>query len=875
MLIEDLVECRVWAPHARFEHVDKPFFVTTDFPWQYGSSMWEESGGTVSDAELQTVIPEPVRVPSHFLCTGGWGWGGAASVAGAFNLLQSIGRYYQNARHPVTALADLPVPSLSWDLSASARRFKWAIGSERPTGLGQAPMPPYPNLTGVALGIDFCPAWLDLPNARGLNALWGRSESFSCQGIVLEIGALFPLDTISANGRGYVWPTESNPPAPLLPAPGEDPAADRQAYAAVGVSVGEEDDERVYGVVLRGNGDAAIVRWDAREDRWVLLRTVANAATIRMQREQTQLYGVEGSGTGWPSNYDPTGHPLKRGPEDVPIGGSLTTYDPSFYMRPVAVEFRLMGERMQIRIGDTEEAYSFVEDRVDADGQALWTMNRAHLAGERLMNAHLSGKFVGFRSSSFVASPPIPVGFYNDRWLPPEVDTAGHVPDGWTVEVDEENSELSGPDVRYRLVMNGPVDGKWNQIEYSWWAPGVRAVNMVWMPQTTGYPAPPAFALPELVRVSHRFDPTTLQAGSEAQLSFNNNRPVRLPSGEIGFWGDWSLAYGQVGLEVWATRTSLPLGGAFGPPTRLGTFYGHAEGETAGAMGDSRFTMRCVDRRVQLASPRWNLAWMDGWNAFYALGYLAQLGGVSPLDWAFAHLVPPAPFGEGTDLGDGLGGRAPYLPVGDAGSIVTRFSGQGLWDSMSKIAQFLGYMLFFDANGRLHFRPFRLASGSVRRFAESDRQSSGAEGCWDLRVRKDHASVRSDAITVGIDAFAGKWSPIVFKHSDEGVIYDPRGFNHLGYANPAVWVDSAFASEAFAYAASLEQINVLRTPELSARFTTWLQPDVFPLDAVTVRADRFGLHEQRLMVVGVDHNLSSDEPASTTITAQFVPEPLF
>lgn len=869
MKIEDLAEVRVWAPQARFAHVDKPFFVLSDFPWQWGSAMWSSIGGVVADPTMQLVHPEPIRVPCVFLNERSYGQFSSWGIGQAVQALASASTYYQYLS--AVKLEGLLLPSLKWDFLAGS--WRWATGRTGSVESTRVPLIPFPNLTGHALGFDFVPAWRS--HEIRLSALRGESaEAFDAQGMVLEVGALFPsstqLDAESTTGGYYLQFVQShlpgNPSTPLVPPGPPSPTADRAAYVACGVSVGSGEDERIYGVVFRGNGDALIVRYDVADQAWRELRTVANAATVRMQREQSQWRGMPGA-----SNNNAVAVPIKRVPEDIHSGEPDSF---SFVLRPVAVEFRLIGERLTIRIGDTEEAYAFVEDRRDVEGNPIWTLGKAHVCGERLMNAHLSGHFLGWRRDAYLDSPPVPIGFQSDLWLEPEVRTVGEVPEGWTVEVDEDASNLEGPDVRYRLKFAGPRHGTYNLVDYAWTTPAVRSVEMMWAPSGTARPAPPYLASPEGIVVSHRFDPVTLQAGSQAVITFNNNRMTLLPSGVVGYWGEWSLARGQVGLEVWATRTSTATGW-FGPPTLLGTFYGHTEGETAGQAGDSRFAMFCSDRRVQLRSPRWNLPWMDGWNAFYAIGFLAQLGGVAPGDWEFAHLVPDAPFGEGTDLGNGFGGRAPYLPVGDAGSVVTRFSGLPLWEVMAKIAQFLGYMLFFGSNGKLQFRPFRLAPGSRRFFAESDRESAGAEGCWALRVRKRHDTVRSDAVTIGIDAFAGKWEPIVFKHSEEAVVYDDLAFNHLGYRNPSVWVDSAFADPWFAWMASLEQMNVGRVPALSAQFTTWLQPDLLPLDVVSLRAPRFGMYDLDLMVVGVDHRVGSDGPGSTTITAAYVPDPLF
>jgi hypothetical protein len=165
-----------------------------------------------------------------------------------------------------------------------------------------------------------------------------------------------------------------------------------------------------------------------------------------------------------------------------------------------------------------------------------------------------------------------------------------------------------------------------------------------------------------------------------------------------------------------------------------------------------------------------------------------------------------------------------------------------------------------------------------RSFFESDVESAysqpggGLEGMWDVEVVIDRMSVRSEAIVVGVSAFAPKYKPIVFRQEDPGVVNDPYAFNHLGFHSPTAVLDSQFADLFYAWRASLALIFCLRNPDLKVRFRTWLQNDIFPMDVLMIQSRRTGTGWIRMMVTDVQHLHSMDSPSQSVITVSYVPD---
>ena len=104
-------------------------------------------------------------------------------------------------------------------------------------------------------------------------------------------------------------------------------------------------------------------------------------------------------------------------------------------------------------------------------------------------------------------------------------------------------------------------------------------------------------------------------------------------------------------------------------------------------------------------------------------------------------------------------------------------------------------------------------------------------------------NTRNQVILIGIDQYDPRWSLIVTKLEDSASIYATPGTepqNYKGFKDPFVWVDSRFANQAFADAAALNLYGLLRLPGLEAQWTSWLQPDLYPMDVVGINESKSG-----------------------------------
>jgi hypothetical protein len=82
-----------------------------------------------------------------------------------------------------------------------------------------------------------------------------------------------------------------------------------------------------------------------------------------------------------------------------------------------------------------------------------------------------------------------------------------------------------------------------------------------------------------------------------------------------------------------------------------------------------------------------------------------------------------------------------------------------------------------------------------------------------------------------------------------------------------VYVDSFFVTEEFIDQAGRTIHRVERIPPAFINLTTWLSPDIYPLDTIEVVSDRFGTTGTRFLVVGVQHYVDPNQPY-TTISAE-------
>jgi hypothetical protein len=660
-----------------------------------------------------------------------------------------------------------------------------------------------------------------------------------------DVGQFEARAEVSCQGVTYLWSRRDQQAGRAAD------LTDRK-YTTFRIGVGFGADRVLYSVRYVGRGEIKIAKSYDQGTTWEDLET------LRQQGQFEAAFGQTGAGF-----------------DEASLPGGTSTFDEFDAPRDMNyLEFRLIAGRLMIWTG-SNGPYVFDENRVDADGVPIVRIGQLTVKAYKFTALAFSAHPTKWKKSCVYDSPEIPIGFNNSDIAQPFVDAAGLVPPDWAATVYEMYpGSLDGPIATFRLALEGPTDGTFRGEDFADYCPAVRAVTLGWNRSIIYRPTAPLTAYADEISVAHEFNLETLQIESSGSLLFNNNRP-RVIDGysSNATWGEWLRDHGQVAADLYMSRT-MPDGSIISP-IQVFAGYGNNVGEVMAGPEGSSYTMGLVDRKIQLKNPRWDIPWLDGWNVFFAIAQLAQMGGVAKEDLGFAGYVPDQPFGVGTDLGAPDRPNAYYLPVGDAGSVLTRFSGANLWEIMSKICYSIGYMLFFDATGILQMAKFKMPAGTKRRFYESDHESTaqpfgGYEGCKSVSVAKDMGEVRNQSMLIGMRAFT-KYEPIVYKLEDEDSIYDASVFNHLGYRNPSVWMDSQFSDEAFAFEAATELFRFVRSPGYSVSLVTWLQCDIFPLDMIQVQSRKLGTYDIRMMVTGVRHTVNKNGGMSM-IRARYIPE---
>jgi len=644
--------------------------------------------------------------------------------------------------------------------------------------------------------------------------------------------------TISAQGVTFLWSRLDQQDRDVSD-------GDYVKYTTFRVGIGTGSNVVLYSLHYDGGGSVVISRSTDNGTTWKDLESFRDQgdtnASFGQADDQYDTSGVVGHAPKNPMNY---------------------------------LEFRLLAGRLQIWVGNNDVPYVFEENRVDNTGAPITLINSLEVRAFRFIALSFSAHPTKWNVSCSYDSPEFTIGDTYPAGLGSySFTTAGAVPTGWSATINPSTSSLSGPVCYYHLDLTGPTNGTYRSTPFADQCVCLRAVDLVWQAVTMRNTNLPVAVSPEEVHLRWEFNPDELIVTTSGSLLFNNNRQRILPTGALGYWGNWSVNSGQNAALVTLGR-SIPGGLVAFQQAFSG--YGHTTGEVIATTNGSMFKMGLRDRFIQMQNPRYALPWMDGWNVFYAAAYLASLGHFDIADMYFSSFVPDAPFGLGTDLGSPESPHAYYLPVGDAGSVLTRNTGVSPLQILAKIAFSIGYFIAVDINGSLRFQKFMTPTTIKRTFWESDVAGvvgSGTDlnGCEIMQMTKDLQQVRNTSAVIGVNAYSPKSEPIVFKYDDLDSVYNVNAFNFLGYQQQAVWMDSQFASPSFAQQAAQQMYAVLRVPGLDVPIkTNWIQPDIFPLDAITVYSPRLGLDTStRLVVMSVEHHVTKSH-AWTELTGRFI-----
>jgi hypothetical protein len=447
---------------------------------------------------------------------------------------------------------------------------------------------------------------------------------------------------------------------------------------------------------------------------------------------------------------------------------------------------------------------------------------------------------------------------------------------------------------QYTLDIANPITGTYVGTGYADTTVAVSRVTMRVRPIYETLPYTPRQVIPKRVEESIVFDLNTLSIRHNVAITLSN----------------WQ------GIDYWAAALGMPTFGSGNVAVSLRYGWQHFPPASDGGVGYPRFfgfcnrfiysrpasniallTMQCVDQMQQLqdsllaAPPD-----LDGANHYAAIAWLALKAGISPLQLAFADLVPTIggtlysdPYGEIDFFAPSPGlldeqqyflpygiGMNPWTPVNRSLPIL---------EMMEFIRKATGYLLFFDEQGYMRYEPWIPPSPDTipkRIFTEVPTDGNDLPGgalteMRNLVVTSGTENTRNQVILIGIDSYSSDWHPLVEKREDSDSIHvypgqvQPR--NYIGYPKPFVWMDSRFADAGFAAQAADKIAAILALPDYTVEFETWMQPDIYPMDVIWVVDSRSNSGGIPFYVMSTHTVMSAMGPQielTTRITGKFL-----
>lgn len=356
------------------------------------------------------------------------------------------------------------------------------------------------------------------------------------------------------------------------------------------------------------------------------------------------------------------------------------------------------------------------------------------------------------------------------------------------------------------------------------------------------------------------FNPGALTIGHSALITLQNFRGIAHLGAQTGIAGIGNVA---VAFRLGYHHQPDPDPGFPGYARFLGFCQDYEYQRGVG--GAATLVLSCVDEQQKLADSLIAAPpIMDGWNHYYAVSFLLQQASIPVRRMAFSAFVPEDPYADSP-------GGAPdgdyHLPLGDGGRPWTPINRTlSVLELLDTIRKLTGYLLFIDEHGRFRYEPWIPASPAApkRIFTEvappgGADASGGLTEMWNLRSSLSTRDVRNQLVLVGIDAYGDNWVPIVTKREDAASISSPPGSqpkNYVGYRKSMVFMDSRFARADFASSSATRLFRWLRQPSAVVSFTTWMQPDLYPMDVIYVNDAKSGIQNIPYYVLNMSNTLS-------------------
>lgn len=357
------------------------------------------------------------------------------------------------------------------------------------------------------------------------------------------------------------------------------------------------------------------------------------------------------------------------------------------------------------------------------------------------------------------------------------------------------------------------------------------------------------------------FDPVGLTVSRGFQVTFDNH------------YGQWANQSGNIAI-------SAQLGYAVPNTGLYDRYVGHLHTyNLRRSGGHSVVVAEGGDQMLQLQDTIISApADMDGWNHYYAIGYLAQLSGIQVSKLAFASLIPDDPYsyvaGDTEPFFLPLGeGMAPWTP---RDSTITAL------ELMNYVRKPAAFLLFFDNAGMLHYQkwipPNPASPAKVFEEGGSGVDNVDLSEFWDYNLTKTTRGVRNVVVLIGIDPYnPNGWVYLPARRSDPDSIDSAPGSqppNYVGYKKPFCWVDARFATPDFASRSADRLIEMMRVPGLTVSFETWMQPQLNVMDVIYVREQKAGAAAVPFYVMGLTNTWyvadSGEQKFRSTIRGRYL-----
>lgn len=470
--------------------------------------------------------------------------------------------------------------------------------------------------------------------------------------------------------------------------------------------------------------------------------------------------------------------------------------------------------------------------------------------------------------------------------------------------------DLGPNQVKFRLKVDHSPTGTYSGKTFTYMSIPVRAVTLKLKETLSETFGSPVELFAEEVQVNQQFNISDLTITSSAQLKFNAFKSLDAVDSRAQpwYWGEFANKNGLIALEI-EMMVQFYEPGSYTPYyssdwTRVFTGYGNARSVAKMEQGGKwYFIMSCVDRDVAMNSPLFYFPWCDGYNIYAFAALCANAGGVKrgssagDSDLVFRDYVPENPY---LDMGNPEGDEATYfLPVGSGGAPLYRFPGGTTPKAaLGTLASQAGYLRYFNVYGKFNIQKFRFQldnSVPYRTFGIVDNMENdvatdqrAANAVWEGTVTRDYLDIRNSVTLIGLDMFRSNQPNIsqqpevneenrsVYPPAGAETIWDETAPNYLGFFNRFVSYQNFFFDQEFTDKASLSYYSIMSVPGLDVAFTTWLQPDIYPLHRIGIFDRRTGLFDimtgtyLELMVCGVSHVVRKGG-GSTSMQCRWVP----